>query len=106
MMIARISILVAYATMSAFGLYFLKRAPNLISGDTLIGGLLYGAGFVIWIVILRLLPLSVAFPVAAGSLIIVTQLIGALLLKETWDFINALGVSLVFLGIVFIYTRG
>ena len=67
-------ILLVYATISSYGLYKLK-AEELLSLPFLIGFGFYGLGMLIWLGILRTTPISVAFPVAAGSLIIATQLI-------------------------------
>jgi multidrug transporter EmrE-like cation transporter len=96
---------VVYAAVSAFGLYLIKDAPELMSGRALLGGLLYGGGFCIWIAMLRAFPLSVAFPVAAGSLIVATHLIGRLFLSETVQASQTLGIGLIIAGMVLVTLR-
>jgi multidrug transporter EmrE-like cation transporter len=95
-------ILVVYAAISSYGLYKLK-AEELLSLPFIIGFGFYGLGMLIWLGILRTTPISVAFPVAAGSLIIATQLIGSMAFSERIGVVHVLGISLIFSGIVVIY---
>lgn len=94
-----------YLTTSAFGLYKLKQAAEIISATFFLGIACYVAGFLLWIVILRRLPLSVAFPVAAGSLIVASQFVGWWLLSESIDLTQVAGVFLVIVGASLIYAR-
>lgn len=98
-------LLVLYAAVSAFGLYLLKASENIQSYGFLIGVVLYGGGFVIWIFILRIYPLSVSFPAAAGSLIVATYALGTLLLKEESNLTSLAGIVLILGGIILIYTN-
>jgi multidrug transporter EmrE-like cation transporter len=88
-----------YAMISAFGLYKLKATSDWVSIDFFVGLLFYGFGFLMWIYILRIFPLSIAFPIAAGSLVVATQLISYLLLKEPFSQLNILGIILIVIGI-------
>lgn len=104
-MAALILVTVLYAAVSAYGLYLLKDAAALLSTRALVGALFYGAGFCIWIAMLRMFPLSVAFPIAAGSLIVATGLIGRFLLAETFTSTQLLGTVLIVAGIFFVMVR-
>jgi multidrug transporter EmrE-like cation transporter len=102
---AFIVVTIVYAAISAYGLYLIKDAATLLSTRTLIGGLLYGGGFCIWIAMLRAFPLSIAFPVAAGSLIVATHLIGRFYLAEPVTIAQTAGVALIIAGIVVVFLR-
>lgn len=91
-----------YTTVSCSGLYLMKASESLISVRFVIGGTLYAAGAAMWIVILRIFPLSMAFPVAAGSLIVTTTLTGYFLLSERISLSQLVGIGLVLVGIVLI----
>ena len=97
------AVIILYAVISAYGLYLLKSAPGWRTASFLAGVLFYGAGFLIWLRILRLLPLSVAFPVAAGCLVVATHLFAVLLLKEPLTPLHGVGVALLLSGIFLIY---
>lgn len=94
-----------YVAISAFGLYKLKQSPDVLSKGFAIGFACYASGFLLWILILRRLPLSVAFPVAAGSLVLATQMLGWWFLGESFDARQLTGVVLVVLGVSLIYLR-
>jgi len=100
-------IMAAYVTTSVAGLSLIKEATGLMTTKFLIGFVSYGAGFLIWILLLiRALPLSVAFPVSAGALIIGTQIAGAAYLRESLTKIHLLGVAAIMAGIVLIFAAG
>lgn len=94
-----------YVIASAFGLYKLKQASVVVSSTFVLGFACYAVGFLLWIVILRRLPLSIAFPVAAGSLIVASQVVGWWLLSESIDMAQILGVLLILAGASLIYAR-
>jgi multidrug transporter EmrE-like cation transporter len=94
-----------YALISAFGLYKIKAADGLQDHALWIGAFFYGSGFLIWLFILRKFPLSISFPIAAGSLIIATQLFSHLLLKETISSLHLVGIALILGGIALIFAR-
>ena len=93
---------VIYISTSCFGLYLIKAAAGWKTPAFVIGFVLYGAGAVIWMAILRLMPLSFAFPIAAGSLMIGTMLTGAFFLNETIPAWHIAGVFMIITGIVLI----
>lgn len=88
-----------YVTFSLFGLYKLKLAQPGLNPDYLLGFAAYGSGFVLWLFVLKLYDLSVAFPMAAGSLIVGTQLIGILLLGEDYNAPKVFSVVLILSGL-------
>jgi multidrug transporter EmrE-like cation transporter len=104
-MISNIALFALYVVVSAFGLYKLKSADGPLSADFGIGFASYGLGFLVWYYVLTRLPLSFAFPVAAGSLIVATQFVGHSFLGERIDLIQAGGIALILAGIVLIHIR-
>ncbi len=104
-MIVNIGLFTLYVLVSTFGLFKLKSASGFLSPDFLLGFAFYGAGFLIWYSVLTRLPLSVVFPIAAGSLVVATQIVGYLLLGETIRVVHAGGVALILAGIVLIFVR-
>ena len=96
------ALILFYVLVSAFGLYKLKAASSWFGWEFLVGFVMYGSGFIVWLYILRNFPLSVAFPVAAGSLIVSTQVLAIWLLKETPNYINLAGVCMIVVGIVLV----
>jgi multidrug transporter EmrE-like cation transporter len=100
-----IALFFSYAAMSCYGLYLLKISESITSRSFLIGGVLYAFGAFIWLLILRSLPLSMAFPVASGLLMLGTSLIGFSVLKESFSLQSALGIVLILSGIVFLSVK-
>jgi multidrug transporter EmrE-like cation transporter len=98
-LIARLSVLVGYVALSLAGLYLMKKAAEIMSPTFACGFGMYVAGFGVWMVLLRMYPLSLAFPLAAGSLIVGTQLVGWLMLGEDMTPHRAAGVALILGGI-------
>ncbi|WP_319587618.1 hypothetical protein [uncultured Desulfobulbus sp.] len=88
-----------YVPVSCFGLYLLKTALSLTSPCFITGAALYGFGAVIWLLILKVYPLSIAFPIASGALMIGTTLIGFFILNESISWQHLLGIGLIILGI-------
>jgi drug/metabolite transporter (DMT)-like permease len=64
-----------------------------------IGGLLYGGGFVLWMFLLKLNNLSTIFASAAGSLVVVTALMGYFVLGEALSIKMMIGLVLIVSGI-------
>ena len=91
-----------YLITSCFGLYLIKAAAGWKTPAFFIGFILYGAGALFWMAILRFMPLSFAFPIAAGSLVIGTMLTGVFLLNETVTVFHVAGASLIIIGITLI----
>lgn len=98
-------LLSVYVFASTAGLLVLKRADEILSWQFAAGSALYGAGFLIWIWLLRRLPLSTAFPVAAGALIAATVLSGHWLLHEKLSATQTAGVALIMAGILLVFSR-
>lgn len=100
-----VSIIVLYAIISSFGLYKMKVAASPLSFDAVAGFACYAAGFLIWLIILRMLPLSVAFPSAAGVLVISTQIVGVYFLNEQLGVTHLTGIALILAGIGVMFVR-
>lgn len=99
----RILLLLTYTVSSVAGMALIKAAPALLSPKWLLGFALYLAGFGIWMgVILRLMPLSQAFPIAAGALMLGTQLVGWVVLKERITLPHLAGTALILMGVALV----
>lgn len=95
--------LAAYFALSGFGLFKLKSAAGLLTPAFAVGMAGYAIGFAMWLYLLREMPLSIIFPVAAGGLIVVTQLTGFMLLGEPVAPLQIAGAAAIILGIVLLY---
>lgn len=102
----RAILFIVYCVTSSIGLYKIKSAETFFNRDYIFGFFLYGCGFLLWLIILKYNSLSVAFPVAAGSLIICTQIVGFILLDEKFSAYNIIGCAMVIIGVVLIYVKG
>ena len=102
-MIANIGLFTLYVLVSSFGLFKLKSASGTFGVEFFVGFACYGLGFLVWYYVLTRLPLSIAFPVAAGGLVAATQVVGFLFLNETMHFIHVSGISLILLGILLVF---
>lgn len=98
--LTKLLLLFFYVVVSLFGLYKLKTAEIGINWEFVLGVVFYGSGFLLWIAVLRVYPLSIAFPLAAGSLIVGTQLIGVRFLGEPFDLASMLAIGLILAGLV------
>ena len=99
------TVLLVYVVVSTFGLYMLKRAAEPMSMTFAIGFVAYAIGFLFWLYLLMRMPLSIAFPLAAGGLVVATQVAGVWFLDERISALHAAGVVLILVGIVMIYAR-
>lgn len=103
----KILIFLFYIISSSFGLFFMKKSTGIMTLNFVFGNALYIVGYVIWVlIILKMLPLSTAFPLASAGLIITSQIIGFLFLEERINIYNILGCCLIFLGFVVIFIKG
>lgn len=102
-MIKNILLFAGYALISSFGLYKIKLSNMVINQDLIIGGIFYIVGFLMWLVILKSNPLSIAFPLAAGFLIIATQIFGFFFLGEGINITKIIGILFVIIGIILIF---
>lgn len=89
-----------YIAITLVGLFKLKSADAGLNSDYIVGLVFYVSGFFLWLVVLRWFPLSLAFPLAAGTIIVGTQFVGVYLLDENFNIISLLGVSLIIGGII------
>lgn len=103
--LAQSAVLVFYVLVSVSGLTLLKSATVIPSLPFFVGGVLYGIGFAIWYILLRWLPLSVAFPVAAGALMIGTQIAGPVFLGEQISALHLVGIAVLLVGVSIIFVR-
>ena len=91
-----------YVSVSCYGLYLIKAAAHWRSFTFAFGFSLYAFGAILWLIILRSFPLSLAFPVAAGSLVLGTMVIGVFFLSENVPVLHVVGALMVFVGICII----
>jgi len=98
--LSNIIFLFGYILISTIGLVFLKMSDGrLMSLSGGAGIFFYGAGFIVWYLILTNNPLSVAFPIAAGGLIVATQIAGQIIFKENLNLLHLGGVFMIIIGI-------
>lgn len=103
-MMQNIASFITYVLLSVYGLYKIKSSVAGVNADFIIGFVSYLLGFLIWLYILKNNSLSLAFPVAAGSLIVATQFVGYLFLDEKMNLVKELGVGLVIIGVIMVYS--
>lgn len=95
-----------YVLVSSTGLYRLKVSQAPLDFNFIVGFVFYGLGFLLWLYILKAHALSIAFPVAASSLIIATQVIGYFFLQEPFRGTKIAGTLFIIVGIVLMYVQG
>ena len=100
-----LGLFLAYIGSSVFGLFKMKQAAEIVSASFLIGFAFYGLGFLWWLALLRRMDLSLAFPIAAGGLILATQAVGYFMLQEAMSPLQITGVCLILAGIVVLFLR-
>jgi len=104
-MMLNIGLLALYVVVSSLGLFALKIASGPLSMHFAVGLALYGIGFAIWYGMLTRMPLSVAFPIAAGSLVMATQIMGYLFLDESLQLGHLGGIALILAGIAIVFAE-
>lgn len=98
-----VAMLLAYVLASVVGLHLLKLSGGAVLSARFVCGLgLHACGFLIWYALLTRMPLSVAFPLAAGALMIGTQISGYFFLEEALGARHLLGVLIILTGLVVI----
>lgn len=103
--LTRAILLLGYTIISVAGMVLMKSAGSPFSLKGGVGFALYLAGFAIWTgIILKIMPLSQAFPMAAGALMLGTQLAGWLLLRERIGVPQGAGVMLILVGVILVNT--
>lgn len=101
--IIKLCLFIAYALISSYGLYKLKISSFGINVGFISGFMFYAIGFVIWLYILKIYPLSVAFPLASGSLVVITQIVGVSFLGEAATLNKGIGAIFIIAGIALVY---
>lgn len=91
-----------YAIISSIGLYYIKITHVGLNSFFILGSILYGLGFLIWLVVLKSNHLSVAFPIASSMILIATQFVGYFLLNEGMSVTKLLGLLFIIIGISFL----
>ena len=112
-------LMMLYVVTSVLGLLFLKwsfaslRAPigigqlaALPAIPALLGLLLYGMSFLLWIGVLTQLPLTFAYPIAIGLTMAGTMFGGTLILGEGLALLRIVGTMLIFFGTLAIVFGG
>ena len=97
-----VGLFVIYIITSCFGLYLIKASESWRSSSFVFGFGFYAAGALLWMAILRLMPLSFAFPIASGALVVGTMLTGAFFLNETVTTWQTAGALMIITGIAII----
>jgi len=92
-------ILICYVSLSSFGIFLIKTAEFTYSIYFFIGVFIYLCGSVIWLAMLRILPLSIAFPVASGLMILSTTFVGWVFLYEEVGLFQMIGSVAILFGI-------
>ncbi len=97
-----IALISLYLTLTLYGIYQIKLAGfhELIF---YVGFASYVASYGVWIVFMKLNPLSKAYAIAAGSLIIATQIIDYFVLNMPFASLQMIGITLIFIGILLIH---
>jgi len=103
MNIEHVLLLILYVLVSVAGLTLMKLRSGLTDVSTWLGFALYGSGFGLWLLFLKRVPLSKAFPVAAGCLIVATQICGWYFLQESIGRTQLVGIALMLLAVAVIF---
>ena len=67
------------------------------------GAVLYAISFTVWMVILRSVPLAVAYPVAVGATLCGTTVVAVIVLGERIGASQGAGIGLILIGILLIF---
>jgi multidrug transporter EmrE-like cation transporter len=101
-----LALLAAYVALSVAGLHLLKSSAGaFMSASFGLGLSCYGAGFLLWYLLLTKLPLSVAFPLASGALILGSQVVGHAMFGEVLGPRHLAGVLLIVIGLALVLPR-
>jgi multidrug transporter EmrE-like cation transporter len=78
-----------------------KISPNLSIPALLLilGAILYGCSFMLWMLILARIQLSVAYPIVIGATLMATTVGSYLVLKEPLPALRVAGIAVIFIGV-------
>lgn len=84
---------------------FFRMVWAVLATPTILAGILcFGLSMLLWVLVLRVLPLSTAYPMVSLSYVIVTAL-SALFLGETLTAAKLLGLALIMAGVVLVGSK-
>jgi multidrug transporter EmrE-like cation transporter len=111
MTIKGIAMLLATVSCTAAGQVLMKKGVSgleslgisaaLTSPQIVIGGFCYILGFVIWLNVLQIMPLSIAYP-SSSVVYVVVIVLSALFLAEPITAFKLIGMACICTGVVFI----
>lgn len=98
--VSTVAILLVKSTASA-AIQSWKQAPGVSMAVVLllVGAVLYGISFCIWMIILARNELSIVYPLMIGLTLTATTFTAWLILREQIDAIRLLGIAVIFFGI-------
>ena len=82
------------------GLFNMQASPKFI-----IGLIIYICSFIISIYVIKHMKLSIFYPVATGTILLLTCILSVYFLKESVGTFQIIGMALILCGIVFINIR-
>ena len=94
------SLCAMYFILGSFGLLKIKQAETVLSFVFFSGMMLYGMSFFVWLIIARRLPISIAFPICSGGLLVMSQIIGYFLLGELFSTYKCIAVLMIAIAII------
>src|SRR5262245_35021906 len=117
--IAKVTLVAVYIAASVAGLatlrHFLPQVqlplnratlpPAGVRVGLLVGATMYVFSFGLWLLILRAVPLAVAYPAAVGLTICGSTAVSVLLLGERINLIQGTGIALVLVGVMMILRK-
>ena len=101
-MLKQILLFFVYAIVGTFGLYKIKVFGSWFDADFFLGCVAYAASSLIYLLIIRITPLSTSVPVLTSMLIVSTCLIGVWYFDEPLNFNKLIGIMFIIAGIIFI----
>lgn len=69
---------------------------------SILGIFCYGCSFILWLIIIKQQALSYIFPMANGIITLMTLISGILLLHESLQFPQIIGITLIIIGVILI----
>ena len=106
---------ILYVAMSASGLLLIKMGADggslttlngilniQISFKLVLGLIIYVCSFILSIIVMSRMKLSVFYPIGAGSILVLTCLLGVFFLREQLGLSQIIGILLVLCGVIVI----